>query len=43
MERNTLPPLGVRACPSVGYLGYYRVDIRSNDLRAAVTVKPAAA
>ena len=25
-----------------GYLGYYHVDIRSNDLRAAVTVKPAA-
>jgi HK97 family phage major capsid protein len=25
----------------VGYLGYLRVDSRSNDLRAAVTVKPA--
>lgn len=27
---------------AVGYLGYYRVDIRSNDLRAAVTIKAAA-
>ena len=27
---------------AVGYLGYYRLDIRSNDLRAAVTVKAAA-
>ena len=27
---------------AVGYLGYYRFDIRSNDLRAAVTVKCAA-
>ena len=27
---------------AVGYIGYYRMDIRSNDLRAAVTVKPAA-
>jgi hypothetical protein len=27
---------------AVGYIGYYRVDLRSNDLRAAVTVKPAA-
>jgi HK97 family phage major capsid protein len=27
---------------AVGYLGYLRCDIRSNDLRAAVTVKPAA-
>lgn len=27
---------------AVGYLGYYRFDIRSNDLRAACTVKPAA-
>jgi HK97 family phage major capsid protein len=26
----------------VGYIGYLRGDIRSNDLRAAVTVKPAA-
>jgi len=27
----------------VGYIGFSRFDIRSNDLRAAVTVKPAAA
>jgi len=27
---------------AVGYLGYIRMDVRSNDLRAAVTVKPAA-
>lgn len=27
---------------SVGYIGYVRLDIRSNDLRAAVTVTPAA-
>ena len=27
---------------AVGYIGYYRLDIRSNDLRAAVTVKAAA-
>jgi HK97 family phage major capsid protein len=27
---------------AVGYVGYYRTDIRSNDLRAAVTVKAAA-
>ena len=27
---------------AIGYLGYIRMDIRSNDLRAAVTVKPAA-
>lgn len=27
---------------AVGYIGYYRLDIRSNDLRAAVTVKCAA-
>jgi hypothetical protein len=26
----------------VGYLGYLRCDMRSNDLRAAVTVKAAA-
>lgn len=26
----------------VGYLGYLRADSRSNDLRAVVTVKPAA-
>lgn len=26
----------------VGYIGYMRIDIRSNDTRAAVTVKPAA-
>jgi HK97 family phage major capsid protein len=26
---------------AIGYLGYIRLDIRSNDLRAAVTVKPA--
>jgi HK97 family phage major capsid protein len=26
----------------VGYIGYMRIDIRSNDLRAAVTVQPAA-
>ncbi len=26
----------------VGFIGYMRVDMRSNDLRAAVTVKPAA-
>ena len=27
---------------AVGYIGYYRLDIRSNDLRAAITVKAAA-
>jgi hypothetical protein len=27
---------------AVGYLGFARVDMRSNDLRAAVTVRPAA-
>lgn len=27
---------------AVGYIGYYRLDCRSNDLRAAVTVKAAA-
>lgn len=27
---------------AVGFLGFTRVDMRSNDLRAAVTVKPAA-
>jgi len=27
---------------AVGYIGHYRLDIRSNDLRAAVTVKAAA-
>jgi HK97 family phage major capsid protein len=27
---------------AVGYLGYLRCDVRSNDMRAAVTVKPAA-
>jgi hypothetical protein len=27
---------------AVGYLGYYRLDIRSNDLRAAITTKAAA-
>jgi len=27
---------------AVGYIGYYRMDARSNDMRAAVTVKPAA-
>ena len=27
---------------AVGYLGYYRLDIRSNDLRSAVTIKCAA-
>jgi HK97 family phage major capsid protein len=27
---------------AVGYIGYYRMDIRSNDLRAAVTVRSAA-
>lgn len=26
---------------AVGYIGFYRLDIRSNDLRAAVTCKPA--
>lgn len=26
----------------IGYIGYMRLDIRSNDLRAAVTVKPSA-
>jgi hypothetical protein len=25
---------------AVGYLGYYRLDIRSSDVRAAVTVQP---
>ena len=27
---------------AVGYLGYYRMDIRSNDLRSAVTIECAA-
>ena len=27
---------------AVGYIGFVRTDIRSNDMRAAVTVKPAA-
>jgi hypothetical protein len=27
---------------AVGYLGFVRLDFRSNDLRAAVTVKAAA-
>ena len=27
---------------AIGYIGYLRADIRSNDMRAAVTVKPAA-
>lgn len=27
---------------AIGYLGYIRMDIRSNDMRAAVTVRPAA-
>jgi len=26
----------------IGYLGYLRADMRSNDMRAAATVKPAA-
>jgi HK97 family phage major capsid protein len=25
---------------SYGYIGYVRVDMRSNDMRAAITVKP---
>jgi HK97 family phage major capsid protein len=27
---------------AIGYIGYMRTDTRSNDMRAAVTVKPAA-
>lgn len=27
---------------AIGFIGYYRLDIRSNDLRAACTVKAAA-
>lgn len=27
---------------AVGYIGFHRIDYRSNDMRAAVTVKPAA-
>ena len=27
---------------AIGYIGYLRADVRSNDLRAAVTIKAAA-